>query len=350
MANKIYARSPRIITVTGTIGSTTKCELYITTTGTFPTSPTYTLSKPVPSNTNLVTVYNISDYLREFISMNTIVRPISTFINVPADNFCRVRVRTYVNNVLSLQTDYDVYDGYGYYEEGGNPVLGNVHFTEGTYQYLTGGDPDTESIYIPQWIRVIPDVGWYVRYRRIGAGISIIVPLTDNVRTTIYGVHPLYYDDGNVVEVLNSSDVVQFTATFQPVTECRYTPSVVEFVNKFGSWQRQHFFKVTDRSINIKQSDYNLFQSTIPAYSTMQGQKRQFNKNGKERLVLNSGIVNDDFYNVVREMSLSERILINGLPYKMNTESLRFLTENINKINNYTIEFEANFNKINSVT
>lgn len=350
MANKIYARSPRIISVTGTIGSVTKCELYITTTGVYPVSPTYTLSKSVPSNTNLVTLYNVSEYLREFISMNTIERPIDAFVNVPANNFCQVRIKTYINGVLNLQVDYDVYDGYGYYEDGGSPVLNNVHFTPGNYQYFFGGDPNIETIYIPQWIRIIPDAGWTVRYINLRTGVSIIEPLTDNVRTIIYGVHEDNYADGNSVEVFNSGSVSQFRAYFRPVTECRYTPAVVEFVNRFGSWQRQHFFKVTDRTLNVKQSDYNLYQSTLPAYSTQQGQRRQFNKNGKQRLVLNSGVVNDDFFNVIQELALSERILIDGLPYKINTENVRKLTENVSKINNYTLEFEPNFNRINNVT
>lgn len=350
MANKIYVRSPWIVSITGTVGGTTKCELYITTTGMFPTLPTYTLSKPVASTTNLLTQYNISEFVREFISMNTIERPFDSFVAVPANNYCRVRVRRYVNNVLSGVTDYDAYDGYGYYEDGGNPSLSSVHLTPGSYQYFQGGDPGVETIYRAQWIRIIPDSNWEVRYTSLTSGVTIVEPLTDDLRVIVPAVYESFLPVGNIVTVLDGSNVVQFTGTFRPVNECRYTPSVVEFVNRFGSWQRQHFFKVTDRSINIKQSDYNLYQSSIPSYSTAQGQKRQFNKNGKDRLILNSGIVNDDFFNVVQEMALSERILIDGLPYKISSESIKRLTENVSKINNYTIEFEANYNKINNVT
>ena len=59
--------------------------------------------------------------------------------------------------------------------------------------------------------------------------------------------------------------------------------------------------------------------------------------------------MDEDFKNVIKEILLSENILINDYPAKVKTKSIE-LFNNINtKQINYTLEFEFNHNLINDV-
>ena len=68
MAN-ISARSPFIVEINEAGQIETKVELRIWNgTGSAPAFPTYTLSKLIPAPTVLQTTYNISPYIKEYLS------------------------------------------------------------------------------------------------------------------------------------------------------------------------------------------------------------------------------------------------------------------------------------------
>jgi hypothetical protein len=66
MAN-IFARSPYLIKIDEAGQSGSKVELFLSNT-TFSVNPQYTLSKLIPASNNLETLYDISPYIREYIS------------------------------------------------------------------------------------------------------------------------------------------------------------------------------------------------------------------------------------------------------------------------------------------
>ena len=68
-AEPIYIRSPYIIEVNQPLNTASRIEIFIWNNGTTPpTQPTYTLSKKIASSTNLQMTYNISHYVKEFIT------------------------------------------------------------------------------------------------------------------------------------------------------------------------------------------------------------------------------------------------------------------------------------------
>jgi hypothetical protein len=68
----IQARSPYIIEIDEAGQTGSKIELFLWNgSGSAPASPTYTLSKLIPSPTNTANYYNISPYIREYID-NTV--------------------------------------------------------------------------------------------------------------------------------------------------------------------------------------------------------------------------------------------------------------------------------------
>ena len=133
----IQARSPFIVEVDEINQTASKVLLYIWNGyGSSPASPTYTLQKNIPSATNTKTTYNISPFLKEYLSH---ISPAS--VTTPTTNnsneWCQVQVRRYkiigTTETLLDTTTYDVVDGYNLYTDGYNHDNGHALLTEGTY-------------------------------------------------------------------------------------------------------------------------------------------------------------------------------------------------------------------------
>ena len=135
---KINVRSPYIVSTTGaSAGQLIKVELYIHQSGgSEPASATFSLSKNIPS-ANLLTVnFDISPYLKSYIS-HTSLTPVTGLTVTTASNYvyCKVVV---TNPAASVPIQYLIgYKGYGYFQDGMNPVLdANIMLDEGEYYLL----------------------------------------------------------------------------------------------------------------------------------------------------------------------------------------------------------------------
>ena len=74
------------------------------------------------------------------------------------------------------------------------------------------------------------------------------------------------------------------------------------------------------------------------------------NANGNESIRCNTGWV-DEFFgtSTLKELLLSERILLNGKPVKMKTKGFETQKHINEKLINYTLEFENAYDIINNV-
>jgi len=139
------------------------------------------------------------------------------------------------------------------------------------------------------------------------------------------------------------------TYYFKPIEECKYTPIPVDFINKYGAWQREFFFKAQNVNIEIKNSEYNILQTDVTNYSIIKGQRHSLNANGQESIKLNTGWVNEDFKDVIQQLLLSERILLGNAPVILTTKTIEKFN-NINTKNiNYVVDFKYAYDIINSV-
>jgi hypothetical protein len=90
-------------------------------------------------------------------------------------------------------------------------------------------------------------------------------------------------------------------------------------------------------------------QNSFPNYSVIEGQRQVFNANGKQTTRLNSDWVDESFGEVVKQMMLSEKILVNGTAAKLNTKTIDIQKEINSRMINYQLEFEYAYDVINSV-
>jgi hypothetical protein len=344
----INARSPYVVTINETGQIETKLQIFLWNgTGSMPASPSYTLSKKIPSSNKPATYYDVSPYIREYIDHNTLQSP-SSIVATPTSQWCNVglklfkKVSTSFVQVGSTQTHFGV-DGYGYYEEGYNPDLGNYLLSQGTYTYNYNLSGDYG------WLTLYTGSGNSVKYTNLSTGATQTVSLTNNVWRDVPRVYSSYGAVGNKLEIIDGSSAVLFTATFAPKIECKYTPVKVDFVNKFGAWQPEWFFKASFDSLAIENTEYNLMQPTYPNYSQYEGQRAVFNANGKKMIRVNTDWVSESYKEVIRQLMLSEKILIDEKPAKLNTKNTELFKSINSKLINYQLEFEFAYDVINSV-
>lgn len=345
---RIFARSPFIINIDGTGAATTSLEVFIWNGSTAPTIPTYSISKNVVSTSQPMTYYNISPYVQEFISHELKQNIVSTEANTPTAQYCNVQVILYADRYVIETRLYKAYNGFGYYAEGQNPQLSPCLLSQNTtYNYLVG----TPSIVTAGHITVEGLTGWSANYYDDQNNLLGVTTLgADNVTDFPLVYNPTGYDEKAVkLEIENTAGTVVGTYYLKAISECKYEPVIVDFVNKFGAWQRMFLFKASYDSMETTQDEYNLLQADLVDYDILEGQKKQFNTNGKESIKANSGWVDENFKVQVKELMLSERILVNNKPAKTRTKTLDFVKHINQNLINYTLEFDMNYETINSV-
>jgi hypothetical protein len=355
----ILARSPYIIEISETGQDGSKLELRIWNgTGSAPTDPTYVLSKLIPASNNVKTYYNISPYIREFLSWNTRQEIYNTFPASNTNQWCNVQYKRYkldggVYTLLNTVTTY-AFDGFSYYEEGGNATLVyDILHKNGTFNYYyDGSNPSTETDKRAGHLMVRTTTGYKAKYTNLSTGATFTQNLTNNSIIDVPRVYSGYYAVGNKLEItinLAGNDVTIWESFFVPKENCKYTAVLCDFVNRLGCWQRTWFYAASNDTFSIENTEYNLMQSSIPYYNTLEGQRKVFNTTAKKSIKVNTDWVDESYKELLKELMASEKILINSLPAKLNTKSTELFKSINTKTINYQLEFDFAFNAINNV-
>jgi hypothetical protein len=344
--SNIFARSPYTITIDegSQIGS--KLELFLSNTSaeTFSTNPQYTLSKLIASSSNTANYYDIAPYIREYLTFSSRQDP-TAITSLNPIQWCNVKVKRYklIGSTYTLvdTTTYYALDGYTYYESGSNYDLGNYLLEEKTYYYQA-------SVYAGQLNLRMP-LAYKAKYTSLTSGTTTLTNSGTAGWKCIPRVHSSYTAEGNKLEILDTEDAVVKTYYFRPICEAKYTPIVIDFINQYGAWQREFFFKASKSNLAIESSDYNVMQSSVSSFDTLQGQKKSFNTNAKESISVNSGYVTEDFSSNIKQLVMSERILVDNKPAVCKTKTLDVQKSINNHMINYSLEFEFAYNTINAV-
>jgi len=355
--SNIFVKSPYIISINEAGQTGSYIQLFIWNgTGAQPALPTYTLSKLIPSSTDTLTTYDISEYIREYISHKSYSNIYNYNATTPTSEWCNVVVKRFkvavnAKNFIDTTT-YKAFDGYGYYEQGYNPNLGNYLLDNNRtfyYHYDSTANLPTDFLKRAGIITLDAILLYKIKRTNLSTLATNTFTIGTNAVMDTFRVDPNWLAVGNKVEIFNASDVLQWTGTFKPITECKYEPVVVDFINRFGAWQREFFFKASNTNISIETTEYNLLQTDLVNYSKLEGQRRTFNTNGKETIKCNTDWVSEDFAETIKQLMLSDRILVNDRPAKMNTKSTELFKSINTKMINYEMTFDIANDIINSV-
>ena len=286
----VRARSPYIIFINEVGQTSGKLELRIWKNGeTKPTLPTYSFTKSIPSATQTKLTFNISPYLKDFISNE--LNDVDTW-------YCYFECRLFSNNVeLTAQKIEGIaVNGYTTFLQGQNYSESNAN-----------------------------------RFSNIKRQIK--VGSTNKLHS--------YNSSLNKIVQVTATNVEQ---TCEPILE----PQLVQFVNRYGGLDFIWFFKMRTDSITTEAKEYKLLQPNLN-YDTTIGQNAKYNFNGKQSVRMNTGFVNENYNELIQDLILSEKVWINSIPAIVKSSGTEFKTQIRNKNINYEIEFEYAFDLINNM-
>ena len=274
---------------------------------------------------------------------------------------------------------YIAYDGYGYHEEGINPELSQGYLQSNNVIYRL----DDHNVRVPIDTDVADSAVFLLNGEIVRSETFTSSDLTENqidyfnvgnsdadtftqrvlsdggtIEQTRCLIEFLGYRDvGNVDEVrITSGDETQFVKIkTEPCT--KYTPYKVVFVNKFGALQDLYFSRKSIKSIKTKGETYksNLVNYDTLTYDTSRHQVSQYNKLGKESIVLNTGFLSDEYNEVIKQLMLSEQVWLiasdsdDVYPVIPKTQSATYKTSINDKLVQYTIDFDFANDKINTI-
>lgn len=349
--SNIFCRSPYIIEINESGQTSSKIDIYLWNgAGAAPSTPTYTVSKLTPSATNLKCLYNISNYIKEYINHNTLsINYNSNNLLSNTNQWCNVVVKRYKNTGTLLNTTtYRAFNGYSFYKLGANYDYGSYYLDEGTYNYHYNSASTVDVIRAGHFSAYLLN-GYKVKYTDLVTAATVTNTMSANGVYDIYKVYPLYWEHGNKVEITTGGGGVLKTYYFKPIEECKYTPVAIDFVNKFGTWQREFFFKAKKTNFSTNSTEYKTLQSSITSYNQKQAQFSNYNINGQVSNTYNTGWVNEIFGETIKQILLSEKIIVDGTVRILKTRELVIQSHINEKLINYTLDFKDAFDTINNV-
>lgn len=320
---KIFVRSPYFIEVNETNQLNAKIEVFLWNKGTTePTTPNYTFTKNIPSDTQRNLSWNVANLAKEFIKP---VAPVT--VSVPTEEnvntWCYMRVISYSDNVEVNDETFVCLNGYNTYSVGYNYSTSVIVFP------LVNTNIKIQKNNIVPYVNVFYESGTY----EITGFSDLIV----NTRG-IYKI-PL------TIDFITDS---YFEYLSEEICEPKYTPITCTFINRFGGWQFLTFFKANSSSIETDYKEFSMLPSNIN-YNVLQGQKRRFNHQGKQSIKCNTGWVDENYFDLIQDLLLSEVVLLDNKPVVVKSKSSENKTHLKDKNINYEIEFEYNFGLINDV-
>jgi hypothetical protein len=331
--NLFYCRTPFIIEVDADASQiATKIELFIWNLGaTEPTTPTHIIEKEIFTPSQYKGKYNISPFVADKTS-NT-----NRVVNVKVVKYYKL-VTDWV-----LDEELEYVSAYGYVNTGGGAIgLFTTLIGEYDKRYFRPTDFIVENFLIPK-IDVVFNFDFSTTLRVVytsslgsetidytGIGVELVqVPLTiDNA----------FFIDSNQIQLqyFDGTDYIPYeTYNIENVCEPKFIPFVVSFINSRGGFSYITFFKKSTIGNEVKGTDYNL-----------QGLKQSLNINGTQNVKLNTGWVNEEIKQVIKELLLSEYVYlisadtITAGQAVVKTSSFIEKTNLNDKVINYEIDFE----------
>lgn len=367
---KINVRSPYYVYFNQSKLTDASLKLWIYTgvQGSRPTIPTYTLSaRAVNSTIN----FEIAELVRDYMTYN-------------ADDYETeiVWVDYELTKIISGNSSTDAislnkgFYGYGYFQEGINPQNDSGLLQSN----LTVVKLDDAPVVLPIDSNKVISLQYYSEnqevYEKNIVGsilsnkqiqyISNTVNGTDEFADRVYRDSGTFEDsiclyqflDSNVTFPVDTiyielSDGSVSVVKVENISECKYDPYKLSFINKFGALQNLWFFKRSNKQLSTKTEDFKRNTLSANSYDIDKHQKKNLYKMGNEKMDLNTGFYPEEYNEVFKEMQLSEDCWIEidnvVLPVNVSDSSFSYKTSLNDKLINYTIKIDFAFDTINNI-
>ena len=378
----VGARSPIYLTANYSSLATSltdiTLEIYVWSSGrsSRPSNPDYTLFRDVFAGTDVS--FDIAPMVRE---------EIGAVYDTSQSRVAPVGERD--TNIVWVQVDYDI----NYYDKSDPPSVANVTgstdifpasngyhlFSEGTnFEFPSAYLNNTSTVYVQDngyemmslfqgkyANEVIESViyriggantytfditGYYAdvqpedRILRIPIGeLGLNNWLTSNGYTGSASNRPVNQTEWEMKLLDDNAATVE---TIKMIKECepKYTINTIQYINRYGTWDFIHFYKASQDNFSVTSESFRKSIGTSSSsgfsYDTTDNIYQQFNTNGKVTTTLNTGWVTEDYREAIKDLVMSEKILLNGLPVNVVTNSVTLQKSINDRTINYTIEVE----------
>ena len=158
-----------------------------------------------------------------------------------------------------------------------------------------------------------------------------------------------YYD----VILLNNNDSPSEIGRvrYYIICEPKYTPYQIAFINRFGVADFITFFKRSDERGNFTQDSYqkSIYNDGFTTPSLQVGKYNSFNVNSRNSLTLNTGFVDQDYDDTIKDILMSEYVAVldgsqwvSVVPDRGTIEYQKHVNQ---KLINYTLTFTYAFDE-----
>ena len=262
-------------------------------------------------------------------------------------------------------------NGYNYFTDNVNHVIPNNDDGFLTdmpdIQYLTATDGRG---YLSTFVRRNPS-SWAIGYKIVAdTGYTETIPFTttfpptsseqtllimhvgyESLTTPMKNAINDYYD----VWLYGPEDVqLSRSIRYALQEECKYTMYKVDWINRYGVWDRLFCYGNNDQKTTLTSGEnairFALYNpDNTDEWKQGDGQHIVYSKNGKERWILNTGWVSEDFNTSLNQLFLAERVVVDGHSALLVEKDIRYKTLINDKLINYTFTFEFAFSTINTI-
>jgi hypothetical protein len=254
-----------------------------------------------------------------------------------------------ISSIADITGKFGAVDGYGYYSEGVNPSSpANLVLTSSTNRKIS-----RDGIILLPFVNdgTITSIDIASDGAQISANqvITSSDQSTDYVQYVCVDVSQATTDDYITITTNPAGDVF----IYDIIDECRYTPKLIFFKNRYGVFDTLQMFKKSKTSISVEKSDFVNNYISAGTYDTTVHQYKDINIQSKETISLNSGFINETENELYKELLRSDKIYFyeNSLlvPVRVTTNSLDLKTRLNDGLINYSLDFEYAYNSIQNV-
>jgi len=366
---KINVRSPYYVysNISKLESATLSLWIYTGTQGVRPTTPTYVLNA---NAVNFTVNFEIAELIKDYMNYNA--NDYETEI---------VWVDYQITKLVSgnISTDPIVLNkgfyGFGYFQEGVNPQNNSGLLQSNS----TVVKLDDAPVVLPIDTSKVTSVDYYSEnqevYKETFAPTTTSSTQIKYISNTVNGADGFeerVIIDGGIFEgniclnefldnnitfpvdtiYINSDDGISVVKV-QNISECKYDPYKLSFINKFGALQNLWFFKRSNKQLSTKAEDFKRNTLVANSYAFDKHQTKNLYKMGNEKMDLNTGFYPEEYNEVFKQMQLSEDcwIEINNvvLPVNVSDSSFSYKTSLNDKLINYSIKIDFAFDTINNI-
>jgi len=141
------------------------------------------------------------------------------------------------------------------------------------------------------------------------------------------------------------------TVRYNLICEPKYTPYQIAFINRYGVADFITFFKRSQEQGNFTQDSYqkSIYNDGFTTPSLEVGKYQSYNVNSRNNLTLNTGFVDEDYDEVIKDILTSEYVAVldsgswvSVVPQRGSVEYQKHINQ---KLINYTLTFDYGFDE-----